>query len=566
VRIVRKLTLGCLLPLAFVAGISWWGWSLLKRDPPPAARYEAVSRGAVELLVTETGVIEPLRKVEIKSKVAGRILKLYVQEGDKVAAGALVADIDPTEIDSQVEQMRAQLDGAAAQKSQAETGVTYQQAQTRAAIEEARQSLSSDRSRLQMAIEEERVQGDRTESEIEQARASLRSAEESRLLLIQSSHPQALVQARTAYEDARVSAGTAKRNMDRQKGLVEKGFAAKQALDAAESELAASEARLQQAKSRLDTIEDQNKLELAAADSRVAEAKASVKRAETSRSLLPVKAEEVKAARASVRRSEAQLAAAVAGEAQNSMRADEASAAAASVRQIQNQLREVSVRQQDTRLRATMSGTVTRRYIEEGELVTSGVSTFSSGTPVLQVADLSSMLVKMSVNEVDVHKVRVGLPVEVRVDGAKDVVFKGRVRRVAPAAGAAVPQGDGGGQAAQAPGGVIRFAVEALVERADARLRPGMSAKCTVVIKRRTDVLRIPRNCVKRRGSEWVVQKLIAAAVPGKSKERVSEAVVRVGLEGDSHAEALSGLREGERLKPYPFQGPKREALDINVE
>src|SRR5258706_1124033 len=149
------------------------------------------------------------------------------------------------------------------------------------------------------------------------------------------------------------------------------------------------------------------------------------------------------------------------------MRGDEVREAQATVTQLQNQLEEVQVRQGDTTLKATMAGIVTKRYIERGELVTSAVSSFSSGTPVLQIADLSHMLVKMSVNEVDVQKIHIGLPAEITIDAARGAVVNGHVTRVAPAAlGAATPSQDG-----QSPGGggggnsVVRFAVEISVDR-----------------------------------------------------------------------------------------------------
>src|SRR5207302_9779740 len=106
-----------------------------------------------------------------------------------------------------------------------------------------------------------------------------------------------------------------------------------------------------------------------------------------------------------------------------------------------------------------------------------------SGTPSLQVSDLSRMLVKISVNEVDVQKIRPDLPVEITIDAARGVVFRGRITRVAPAA---LGSGSASGEnpQAQQPGsrGVIRFAVEVTVDHPDSRLKPGMSAKCAIVV------------------------------------------------------------------------------------
>jgi HlyD family secretion protein len=246
---------------------------------------------------------------------------------------------------------------------------------------------------------------------------------------------------------------------------------------------------------------------------------------------------------------------------QDSMRKDDVVAAQAAVVQIENQLREIEVRQRDTTLVAPMSGVVTKRYIEEGELITSGISTFSSGTPVLQIANLSRMRVKMTANEVDVHKIKMNQPVEINIDGVRGVVFKGHVSQVAPAAIGS----EGGGQQAAAAGGVIRFAVEVEIDSADPRLRPGMSARCTIVIARRKDVIRLPNNCIEMKDGKAMVQILTQTQKEGKTVNNYTPREVKVGLRGDSHVEILEGLKENEKVKPGEFSGPKRQELDINM-
>jgi HlyD family secretion protein len=430
----RKLLLGCLLPLVIVGGLAYVGIRTFTGAAPTPTRFNIADRGEVAIKVTETGTIEPLKKVEVKSKVAGRIARLYVLEGYRVRAGQLLAEIDPTEINSQVEQIKAQLDGAHARWKQAKTGVTYQKDQTVAGIRQQEEALRSAEARLKVAQEEARAQPSITASDLDQAEAALKTAQDNLTLLKSATHPQAVVTAQSGYEDAKAGADNARRNVDRQQHLLTRGFVSEQVVDTARTELAAANARRDQAKKRLDLMEEQNRLETAGAESRVKEAQAALNRAKANRSILTIRQREVDAARAAVRQAHAQLVLARQGEQQDTMRKDDEAAAQASVVQLENQLREVQVRQNDTSLVANMDGVVTRRYIEQGELVTSGVSTFSSGMPVLQIADLSKMLVKMSVNEVDVHKIRAGLPVEITIDGARGVVFHGRVRQVAPAA------------------------------------------------------------------------------------------------------------------------------------
>ena len=74
-----------------------------KFDPSLVAK---ISRGDLEIAVTELGKIVPREQVGVKSKVAGQVQKLLVDEGDKVKAGQLLMVLDP--IDFQRNVMRAQ--------------------------------------------------------------------------------------------------------------------------------------------------------------------------------------------------------------------------------------------------------------------------------------------------------------------------------------------------------------------------------------------------------------------------------------------------------------------------
>jgi len=562
-----RLILGLLLALALALGAGAWALQRFARAKPKPLRYETVDRGTVEIKVVETGTIESLKKVEIKSKVAGRVEKVYVEEGSAVKAGQILADIDPTEINSQVEQIRAQLQGTQARYDQALRGVIYQKAQTAAAIRQAEEALRAAESRLHVAEVQNRVQPALTASDLAQSQAGLKAAEDNLSLVRGVTHPQALVQARSACEDARAQQETARRKVARERQLLSLGYTAREQFEAAQAELSAATARWQQAKSRLDGIAEQNRLEAQNAASRIAEMQAAHSRAKANESMVSVRSEEVTSAQAAVEQARSQLAGAVSGKQQDRMREDDVAAAKAAVSQLEQQLREVEVRQRDTRLVASMDGVVSRRYIEQGELITSGVSTFSSGTPVVQIADLSRMLVRMTVNEVDVHKVRVGMPVEITIDGARGVTFHGRVSQVAPAAiGATNPGGDPQQQQQNSGGGnrgVVRFAVQVRVVRPDPRLKPGMTAKCQIIIARKSGVLRVPVGCVEGKDTRAKVEVLKQELKTGKSVETYASREVEVGLRGDGHAEIVSGLKEGEHVKPAAFAGPARKGLNM---
>src|SRR3954451_16168045 len=199
--------------------------------------------------------------------------------------------------------------------------------------------------------------------------------------------------ARTTEQDARATYDRARRDLERSQALFGKGFVAIEAMDLKRSDLASAKARLEQARKKVEVITEHQRLEIANAKSQVAQAEATLQRALADQAEVPVKEQDVLSARALVGQARAHLEATLAGRQQSRMKQDDVDAARAGVVQLENQLREVQVHQGDTRLLAPGAGTVTHRYIEQGELVTSGVSTFSSGTPVLQIADLSRMLV-----------------------------------------------------------------------------------------------------------------------------------------------------------------------------
>ena len=139
---------------------------------------------------------------------------------------------------------------------------------------------------------------------------------------------------------------------------------------------------------------------------------------------------------------------------------------------------------------APMSGTVTRLNVEEGEIVTSGRSAFSQGPAILTIADLSRMVVKTRINEVDIAKIALGQRVEIRVDAYRNKVFEGRVSEVAPSAYTPDPRGGQQGD------GTITFEVMIEVVGSPAELLPGMSADVDIIVMEEDSVLQLPIDSV----------------------------------------------------------------------
>jgi HlyD family secretion protein len=82
-----------------------------KIDPSKLAKVE---KGDLAKSVVATGKVTPITKVEVKSKASGIVKKLYVEYGDHVKKGQLLAQLDKVEIEAQVAQSQAGLEAAEA--------------------------------------------------------------------------------------------------------------------------------------------------------------------------------------------------------------------------------------------------------------------------------------------------------------------------------------------------------------------------------------------------------------------------------------------------------------------
>src|SRR5439155_1223622 len=140
---------------------------------------------------------------------------------------------------------------------------------------------------------------------------------------------------------------------------------------------------------------------------------------------------------------------------------------------------------------APMDGTVLTKNVEIGESITSGVSSFNAGTVLFSVADVSKMIVKAGVNEVDIGKIRVGMPVKVTLDAYSKIAFAGRIDRIAPAV--------------RIDDKVRVFDVEIRLDAQGRELRSGMTANIEVLGEKKDKVLTVPVESVFQRDEGEIV-------------------------------------------------------------
>jgi HlyD family secretion protein len=209
-----------------------------------------------------------------------------------------------------------------------------------------------------------------------------------------------------------------------------------------------------------------------------------------------------------------------------------------------------------------MNGVVIVRDVELGDTVT-GAGSFNAGTVIATVADLSSMIVKVGVNEVDIGKVRLGAPVTVSLDAFPRVRFQGKVSRIAPAARLADQ--------------VKVFDTEVTLDSQGKELRTGMTANVSIKGDKAEHVLAIPVEAVFQREKGEVVY-VRKAALTGEAakaakpsatsdphemwKQFFTERPVVTGLMSISQAQIVDGLTAGEEVALEDPTKPKKKEED----
>jgi HlyD family secretion protein len=107
------LSIGAVMIL-LLAGVAFALARMVKGSAIDPNKLAKVTRGDVARSVVATGKIQPITKVEVKSKASGIVEKLYVDINQRVTRGQPLAQLDQEEITAQVAAQRAQLAAAEA--------------------------------------------------------------------------------------------------------------------------------------------------------------------------------------------------------------------------------------------------------------------------------------------------------------------------------------------------------------------------------------------------------------------------------------------------------------------
>jgi len=191
-----------------------------------------------------------------------------------------------------------------------------------------------------------------------------------------------------------------------------------------------------------------------------------------------------------------------------------------------------------TKLVAPIDGTVIERNIEPGEVVTPGVQSTFDGKPLLTVADLGTLLVKVELNQIDVAKVVLGQRATLTLDALPGRTYEAAVTKIAPASV----------KSSGKDKDVDVFPVEVTFDVADEQVKPGMTADVRIHLEAKKDVLSLPIEAIVKETGKSFVTRVVGT---GK-QERTEKVEVAVGARNDRDVEVVSGLDDGSRVVLTP--------------
>ena len=190
---------------------------------------------------------------------------------------------------------------------------------------------------------------------------------------------------------------------------------------------------------------------------------------------------------------------------------------------------------QESIIRAPAAGTVLTRAVNEGDPIVP-LTSYQPGTEMATIADMSDLIFKGTVDEIDVGKLAVGMQARIKVGALPTDVVTGKVQRIAP-------------QAQQKEGATL-FDVEIELEPNDkVTLRAGYSANADVIIREKKDVLVLPERLVafEDGGSKTFVE--LPQADPEAEPKKVE---VKTGVSDGLNVEIVSGLKKGDKVVERP--------------
>jgi HlyD family secretion protein len=199
----------------------------------------------------------------------------------------------------------------------------------------------------------------------------------------------------------------------------------------------------------------------------------------------------------------------------------------------------------NTDIRATVSGTVLTVPVKKGDQLVES-NNFNPGTTVATIADLTDMIFEGQVDEAEVGKLIMDMPLRISLGAINDKTFAAKLRFVAP-------------QGVEEQG-AVQFKIEANIVLEDSFfVRAGYSANATLVIGQKENVLAIKEAWVQF--NEETDEAFVELELGGQEFESKT---IELGISDGIMVEVLEGLTMSDKVKVWNITEPFKKKSDTD--
>ncbi|MEP2277848.1 efflux RND transporter periplasmic adaptor subunit [Maribacter sp.] len=184
----------------------------------------------------------------------------------------------------------------------------------------------------------------------------------------------------------------------------------------------------------------------------------------------------------------------------------------------------------NTNIRATVTGTLLEIPVEVGDQVIES-NNFNDGTTIAFIADMSKMIFEGEVDEAEVGKLKVGMPLEISMGALQDEKFNAKLKFIAPKG--------------VEEEGAVQFKIEGdLVVSDSTNIRAGYSANAAIVLEEKKDVLSIKEALLQ---FDKETNKPYVEVETGDNEFEKRE--LELGVSDGIDVEIVSGIDENSKIK-----------------
>lgn len=201
----------------------------------------------------------------------------------------------------------------------------------------------------------------------------------------------------------------------------------------------------------------------------------------------------------------------------------------------------------NTNIRATVAGTLLEIPVREGDQVIQS-NNFNDGTTIATIADLGKMIFEGKVDEGEVGKLEIGMPLEISLGAIEDEKFEAKLKFIAPKG--------------IEESGAVQFKIEGdVVVEGDFMIRAGYSANASLVLEKKDSVMVIPEALLQF--DKETDEPYVEIAVGDQKFERKN---VEIGISDGVNVEIISGLTEEDEVKVWNKTEPIKKGEDEEEE